>query len=184
MSQSGILNRGVYPPGTVVETIRGSNNGTLVPLPPAPAISPDASNNIVLNSTNNNLTFSYTAGNVLDLTVSTSPFVSYVNVVGPTTYIASTTTEFISCDTSGGAITVILPNNAAQGETFIIKDRTGNANVNNITIQVDGFVLTGFTIDNLVDQTRIINTSTQSLRLLCNGATAAPPATTILYEVF
>lgn len=178
MSQSGILNRGVYPPGTVVETLQGSNVGTLV----APPISPDATNNIILNSTNGNLTFSNGAGNILNLTVSTSPFVSYVNVVGPITYNASTTTEFISCDTSGGAITVILPNNAAQGETFIIKDRTGNANANNITIQVDGFVLNAFGIDDAALQT--INANYGSLRVLCNAATSAPPAIVTLYEVF
>ena len=105
MSQTGILNRGVYPPGTVVETIRGSNNGTLVPLPPAPAISPDASNNIVLNSKNNNLTFSYTAGNVLDLEVSTSPIISYRSVTfdntNPTIDV-TTADEYISVDARSG----------------------------------------------------------------------------------
>lgn len=178
MSQSGILNRGVYPPGTVVETIQGSNNSVLV----APPVSPDASNNVILNSTNANLTFSNGVGNILNLTVSTSPFVSYVNVVGPTTYNASTTTEFISCDTSGGAITVILPNNAAQGETFVIKDRTGNANTNNITIQVDGFGVNALGIDDAALQT--INANYGSFRVLCNAATAAPPAIVTLYEVF
>lgn len=178
MSQSGILNRGVYPPGTVVETIQGVNNGIIVD----PPVSPDASNNVILNSTNGNLTFANGAGNILNMTVSTSPIISYVNVVGPTTYTASVTTEFISCDTSGGAITVILPNNAAQGETFVIKDRTGNANANNITIQVDGFLINAFVIDEAPLQT--INEDYKSFRVLCNGATAAPPATVTLYEVF
>lgn len=178
MSQSGILNRGVYPPGTVVETIQGYNGN----MPVNPPVSPDVSNNIILKSTNNNLTFANGAGNILEMTVSTSPFVSYVNVVGPITYNASTTTEFISCDTSGGAITVILPNNAAQGETFIIKDRTGNAETNNITIQVDGFVLNAFGIDKAALQT--INTENGSFRVLCNAAVAAPPAIVTLYEVF
>jgi hypothetical protein len=73
MSQSGILNRGVYPPGTVVETIQGSNNGILE----VPARSPDASNNIILNSTNGNLTFTNGVGNILNLTVNPSPIISY-----------------------------------------------------------------------------------------------------------
>lgn len=163
MSQSGILNRGVYPPGTVVETIRGSNNGTLVPLPPAPAISPDASNNIVLNSKNNNLTFSYTAGNVLDLTVSTSPIISYRVITfdntNPTIDV-TTADEYISVDARLGQGTIRLPiAGVAVGEQFIIKDLYGIAQTNPITI-----VANGGTIDRAVN--KIINTNTGSVRVI------------------
>jgi hypothetical protein len=133
MSQSGILNRGVYPPGTVVETIQGSNDGILE----VPARSPDASNNIILNSTNGNLTFTNGVGNILNLTVNPSPIISYVDIGGPypRVYNASVTTEYISCDTSG-LITINLPSaGVAQGESWIIKDRTGQANVNPMLLQ-------------------------------------------------
>lgn len=162
MSQSGILNRGVYPPGTVVETLQGSNVGTLV----APPVSPDATNNIILNSTNGNLTFSNGAGNILNLTVNPSPIISYVDVGGPypRNYNASVTTEYISCDTSG-LITINLPSaGVAQGESWIIKDRTGQANVNNITIQS---LVGGKTIDTAANY--IINASFGSVRILYNG---------------
>ena len=162
MSQSGILNRGVYPPGTVVETLQGSNVGTLV----APPISPDATNNIILNSTNGNLTFSNGAGNILNLTVNPSPIISYVDVGGPypRIYNASVTTEYISCDTSG-LITINLPSaGVVQGESWIIKDRTGQANINPITIQS---LVGGKTIDTAANY--IINASFGSVRILYNG---------------
>lgn len=166
MSQSGILNRGVYPPGTVVETIQGSNNGVLV----NPPVSPDASNNVILNSTNGNLTFSNGAGNILNLTVSTSPVISYVSV-NASPYTASITTEYISCDTSAVAITINLPSaGVVQGETWIIKDRTGQANANPITIQS---LVGGKTIDTAANY--IINASFGSVRILYNGTN---------YEVF
>ena len=177
MSQSGILNRGVYPPGTVVETIQGSNNGILE----VPARSPDASNNIILNSTNGNLTFTNGVGNILNLTVNPSPIISYVDVGGPypRVYNASVTTEYISCDTNGGTITINLPSaGVAVGETWIIKDRTGQSNFVNppdaftgqITIQP---VDVTKTIDNAA--TKVINASFGSVRILYNGTN---------YEVF
>ena len=162
MSQAGILNRGVYPPGTVTESIQGSNNGTLV----APPISPDASNNIILNSTNGNLTFSNGVGNILNMTVSTSPIIAYVSINNTNSpYTAAVTTEYISCDTSGGAITINLPSaSVSQGESWTIKDRTGNANTNNITIQS---LVGGKTIDTAANF--IINASFQSVTILYNG---------------
>lgn len=168
MSQSGILNRGVYPPGTVVETIQGSNSSVLV----APPISPDGTNNIILNSTNGNLTFSNGVGNILNMTVSTSPIVAYVSINNTNSpYTAAVTTEFISCDTSGGAITINLPSaGVAQGECWTIKDRTGDANTNNITIQS---LVGGKTIDTA--PTFVINASFGSVQILYNGTN---------YEVF
>jgi|694.fasta_scaffold06999_19 hypothetical protein len=177
MSQSGILNRGVYPPGTVVETLQGSNVGTLF----APPVSPDATNNIILNSTNGNLTFSNGAGNILNLTVNPSPVITYVDVGAPypRIYNASVATEYISCDTNGGTITINLPSaGVAVGETWIIKDRTGQANYTNppeafngqITIQS---LVGGKTIDGSANY--IINASFGSVRILYNGTN---------YEVF
>jgi hypothetical protein len=176
MSQSGILNRGVYPPGTVVETLQGSNVGTLV----APPVSPDATNNIILNSTNGNLTFSNGAGNILNLTVNPSPIISYVAIAfANSPYTASVTTEFISCDTSGGPITINLPSaGVAVGETWIIKDRTGQANYTNPPEAFDGQItiqslVGGKTIDGSANY--IINASFGSVRILYNGTN---------YEVF
>jgi len=68
---------------------------------------------------------------------------SYVNVVGPTTYTASLTDYFISVDSSGGAVTVNLPAAPPNGKQYIVKDRTGSAPINNITVQSSA----GTTID-------------------------------------
>lgn len=166
MSQSGILNRGVYPPGSVVETIQGSNSGTLV----APPIAPDAANNIILNSTNGNLTFANGAGNILNLTVSNSPTIAYTAIV-PTAlpspanpYNALITDEYLSIDTSIVASAIVLPTTGvAQGEQFIIKDRTGQANINPITITVEG----GADID--LAPSRILLLVNESVRVIFNG---------------
>jgi len=180
MSQSGILNRGVYPPGTVVEKIQGSNNGNLE----NPARTPDASNKIILNSTNGNLTFANDPVNahILNMTVSTSPITNYVNVTGAavaTEYTATTSNEFISCDTSAGGAVIKLPSaGVSQGEFWTIKDRTGQSNFVNppdaftgaITIQpVDG----SKTIDGAANV--VINIAHKSVRILYNGTN---------YEVF
>lgn len=167
MSQAGILNRGVYPPGTVTETIQGSNNGTLV----APPISPDASNNIILNSTNSNLTFSNGVGNILNVTVNTSPLLNYTNVAfAASPYNALITDIYISCDLTGGAITIRLPNAPAVGEYWIIKDRLGLANTNNITVTTVGGLLN---IDGAPSY--IINLAYGSAQFIFNGSA---------YEVF
>jgi len=79
---------------------------------------------------------------------------SYVNVVGPTTYVVLPTDDYISCDTSGGLITIQLPNSpAVLYDRFVVKDRTGQANVNNITITtVGGLVLIGGLTSDVFDE--------------------------------
>lgn len=180
MSQTGILNRGVYPPGTVVETIQGSNNSVLV----APPISPDASNNIVLNSKNNNLTFSYTAGNVLDLEVSTSPILAYRAVEftsvlpnPPTVITLTTDDEYIAVQaTNSGIIRLPDPATVAQGEQFIVKDTFGltGPGAGDIKITID--VANGGTIDQ--QATKVIEGQYNSLRFI--KGTAIPNN----YEVY
>lgn len=58
--------------------------------------------------------------------------------VNTTPYVVLATDEFISVDCSGAPITIQLPNAPSTGRVFIIKDRTGNANVNNITVTTVG----------------------------------------------
>ncbi len=61
-----------------------------------------------------------------------------------TPYTVLGTDYFISCDTSGGVLTVTLPNAAAlAGRTFVIRDTAGSAAVNNITIATAGGNLVG-----------------------------------------
>ncbi len=98
-----------------------------------------------------------------------SGFYTYTNV-NATPYVVLTTDLYLSVDASGGAITVQLPNAATLGQFFIIKDRTGSAFTNNITVTTVGGAVN---ID--VAPTFVMNTNYQSIQVIGNGST---------YEVF
>lgn len=49
-------------------------------------------------------------------------------------YTVQTTDYFISVDSSGGSVAIVLPATPTNGTSYIIKDRTGNASTKNITI--------------------------------------------------
>lgn len=80
------------------------------------------------------------SGNTITISL-TNDLTSYTNVVGPTTYSTLSTDEFISCDTTLGAITIVIPNLTDPYRQFIIKDRTGTSSTNNITITTIGGIL-------------------------------------------
>jgi len=58
-----------------------------------------------------------------------------VNFAG-SPFTATNAQHLLGVDTSGGAITINLPAGTAD-KTFIIKDETGNASTNNVTIDGD-----------------------------------------------
>ncbi|MDP1614456.1 MAG: hypothetical protein Q8L68_01525, partial [Methylococcales bacterium] len=70
-----------------------------------------------------------------------------ITFVASTPYTVTSTDYFLSVSTSSAAITITLPDSTSTGRVFVIKDRTGNAATNNITIQavnpgsvtIDGF---------------------------------------------
>lgn len=67
------------------------------------------------------------------------PVLNYTNVThGMSPYTVLSTDNYISCDTSGGAITLLFPNAPTADQTWIVKDRTGNAGANNITVTTVG----------------------------------------------
>lgn len=224
MSQSGVLNRGVYPPGTVVTKLTPS-------VGPNTPVVPDAANNINLFSGNNITTtgtgpntigFSLTGttnhclqvGNAtgsltslaaatdgqipigstgvdpviatitagtnititngpgsITISGSTSPILDYVSVDYPASpYTALVSNLFVSCDVTGGDITILLPNAPTVGEYWIVKDRLGLSNTNNITVTtVGGAVL----LDGA--DTFVINLAYGSNQFIFNGTS---------YEVF
>ena len=70
-----------------------------------------------------------------------SPF-NYVQIDnGDSPYTATATDYYISCDSSGGVITVRLPDAPTQFRMFTIKDRVGSASTNNITVTTVGGVV-------------------------------------------
>jgi len=81
-----------------------------------------------------------------------------------TPYVVLTTDEYVAVDSSGGAKTVQLPNGPTTGRTFTIKDKTGSAATNNITVTtVGGSVnLDGAT-------TFVMNANYESVGVVFNG---------------
>jgi hypothetical protein len=97
---------------------------------------------------------------------------NYTNVTfGMSPYTVLATDYYISCDTSGGAITLNFPNAPTAFQEWIVKDRTGNSAANNVTITTPGGVVTfdGST-------TLLLNTAYAAFNLLANA--------TPTYEVF
>jgi len=132
------------------------------------AVGPTAGNINVLGGTGINI-----VGNpgTSTLTVSTTGTtnLTYTNVaVSP--YVVLATDEYLSVDSSGGPIQVNLPNAPATGRVWIIKDRTGSAAANNITVTTVGGVV-------LIDgaATFVMNTNREAINVLFNGTA---------YEVF
>lgn len=84
--------------------------------------------------------------------------------VNTTPYTVLTTDSFIAVDSSTLSITVKLPNAPATGRTFTIKDKTGNAGSNNISVTTVGGVVT---VDELTTYT--INANFQSINVVFDG---------------
>ena len=114
-----------------------------------------------------------TSGNAGDNTLTISAtgtvFFNYTNVT-TSPYVVLSTDQYISVNTASIAITIQLPNTPVVGQAFVIKDRSGNAAVNNITVTtVSGTTL----IDGAT--TLVENTAYESINVIGNGTT---------YEVF
>ena len=82
------------------------------------------------------------SGNTITITVDgTVP--TYVNVTtAMSPYTVTATDYYISCDSTLGPITILLPNAPTTYDQFIVKDRTGTADTNNITVTTVGGVVT------------------------------------------
>ena len=90
-----------------------------------------------------------------------------LNRTAVTTHMtASQTDYYLGVDSSSTAITVHLPNAAtlATGQTYVVKDETGNANTNNITISASGTQ----TIDG--QNSIILQSPYSAISIYCNGS--------------
>lgn len=131
----------VIPAGNVVNVNGGSGVQVIA--------NPNGSNNMVIN-----------------LTEIAPGYVQVTGVFGGTTYTVGATDYFISCDTTGGVVTIKLPNVPTSSRQFIVKDRTGNAAANNIIITTVGGAVT---IDGNTSYT--FTDAYESLEMLFNGST-------------
>ncbi len=91
-------------------------------------------------------------------------------LVNTTPYVVLSTDEYLGVDSSGGAITIQLPNAPVTGRTYTIKDKTGSSATFNISVTTVGGVVT---IDG--GTSFVMNTTYQSIDVIFNG---------ISYEVF
>lgn len=156
---SQILSNAIGAFSSVVETLTASSGGP---------VGPTAGNINIFQGTG--IT---TAGNpgTSTITISTNgtQTLNYTNVAA-SPYVVAATDTYISVNCSVIPITVQLPNAPATGRVYIIKDRTGNANVNNITVTTVGGVVN---IDGAA--TFVMNTIFESIQVIFNGTA---------YEIF
>jgi hypothetical protein len=90
---------------------------------------------------------------------------NYTSVlIGASPYTVLATDYYISAVSSGGAITIKLPNAPTTNRLFIIKDQSGNASADNISVTTVGGSVT---IDGQTTYT--ISSNYASIQLLFNG---------------
>jgi len=90
--------------------------------------------------------------------------VTYV-VFGQSPYTVLPTDDFIAVNTTGGPVTILLPNAPLVGRTYVVKDSVSNAATNNITVTTVGGIddIDGAT-------TTVINTNFESLQFIYGGS--------------
>jgi hypothetical protein len=79
-------------------------------------------------------------------------------------YTVLSTDYYLSCDTTNGVLTIDLPDAPTTGTVYIIKDSTGQAAANNITVTTVGGLVN---IDGSLNF--IMNTAYESINVLFNG---------------
>ena len=133
---SFVTDSGTVIPAANIVNINGGNGIQVV-------ANPNGSNNILINLTE------------------VAP--AYTNVTTGI-YMVTPTDYFISVDSSGGPVTIQLPDSPTSNRQFIIKDRLGQASSNAITITtVSGIA----TIDGLTSYT--FSDNYESLEMLFHG---------------
>lgn len=108
-----------------------------------------------------------TAANTITIAASGTTSLTYTSVnFAASPYTVLSTDEYISVNTSGGPVTLRFPNAATLSRAYIVKDRTGNAAANNITVTTVGGAVN---IDGAV--TFVMNTAFQAINIIGNAST-------------
>lgn len=124
-----------------------------------------------LTSPNGSVTIGYSSPNItLEASGAASSITSLTDADSP--YTVLSTDYYMSCDVSGGTLTIELPDAPTTNRVFVIKDATGSAGTNNITITTVGGVVN---IDGATSFT--MNTNFQATQIIFNTTSSA-------YEVF
>ncbi len=117
--------------------------------------------NITITNGGGSITIAANGGGIFAIT-------ALDNTDSPYTVLAAD--EYLSCDVSGGVLTIDLPDAPTTGRVIRIKDSGGDANTNNISVTTDGGAVT---IDG--ETTFTMNTDFESISVIFNGTS---------YEVF
>lgn len=143
---------GQYLPLYVLSTLTGNAGGAIAPA--ANNINIIGGTGIATSGAGSTITIAGTGAGIYRYTaVSASP------------YVVLATDNVISVDCSGVPITIQLPDVPVLGQVFRIKDRTGSANANNITVTTVG----GLTnIDGAA--TFVMNVAYESITVIGSGA--------------
>ncbi|MFP3859268.1 MAG: hypothetical protein ACLFUW_00450 [Bacteroidales bacterium] len=120
-----------------------------------------AGDNITITNGSGSITISADGGGTLDIT-------SLDDTDSPYTVLSGD--EYLSCDVSGGTLTIEMPNSPSTGRVITVKDSGGDASSNNITVTTVGGSVT---IDG--STTYVMNTDFQAARFIFNGS---------FYEIF
>ena len=117
----------------------------------------------VLNVTGSGVISVSASGNTLAITSTSSAALTY-KAVSTTPYVVLTTDTYLGVNSSAGAITIELPNAPATSFNVIIKDSTGSAATNNITVTTVGGT-------DLIDGATsfVMNTNYESVNVTFNG---------------
>lgn len=156
--------------GTLITTVGGTNevtfnldNGTdgqliIASTAGSPAYAALASADASVTITN--------GSNSIDLSVNSASVSIGITEIDDTdsTYTVLSTDQMISCDVSSGVITINLPNSTTTGRRIWIKDNSGNAATNNITLTTPGGTVT---IDGVTSYA--MNTDYQSVTAVFDG---------------
>jgi hypothetical protein len=149
-------------PGTSTLTISASGSVSTSFVTNSGTATPSAGILNVLGGTNISTTGS---GNTVTINASSVVVIPSYTLVNTSPYVATGTDYYLAVDSSGGAITIDLPNAPTNYRSFIIKDKTGSAATHNITITTVGGVVT---IDG--STSFILNTAYESATILFDGA--------------
>lgn len=160
MSQIYKTSTGGGPSGPV-ETLTGNTGGAV----------PPTGNNINVLGINGVLVAGTPATSTLDISYN-GQAPNYTNVThAMSPYTVLSTDYYISVDVSGGVVQLNFPNAPTFKQIWIVKDRTGGASTNNITLTTPGGTVT---FDGLTTYT--MDSNYQAIELLANA--------TPTYEVF
>lgn len=105
------------------------------------------------------------SGNTVTINAHTNSTFNYVQIDDTDSpYTVTADDHYISCDSTSGTITIELPDAPDAERLFIIKDRVGQAAVNNITVTTTGGAVT---IDGSTSY--VMNSNYTAIQLLFNG---------------